>query len=83
MKTQLARLLAAAVCVDVAAFVVAFALRHAHHGVGGVAGAIAWFGLWADTLLVLLLAVALVVRRSRGGRPMRTAARRPEPKGTR
>ena len=69
MKVPLSRLLATAACVDVVALVVSFALRHAKHGAGETIGAIGWFTLLADTLLVLALAAAVLTRTLRGRRP--------------
>lgn len=64
-RLSLTRLLAATACVDVVALVVAFALRHARHGAGETIGAIAWFGLWADTIALVVLAGILLDRRRR------------------
>ena len=75
MKVSLYQLLGIAVSVDVIALVLAFALRHAKHGAGETVGAIGWFTLLADTLLVLALATAVLVRVLRGRRPAQPAIR--------
>lgn len=62
-KHRLSQLLILVVALDVAALVIAFALRHAKHGLGETLGAIAWFTLWGATVIALALAVAVVVRR--------------------
>jgi hypothetical protein len=64
-KHRLSRLLVLVIAVDVTAFVIAFALRHAKHGLGETIGAIAWFTLWGATAAAIALAVAVVVRRRR------------------
>jgi hypothetical protein len=64
-KHRLSQLLALVVAVDVAAFVIAFALRHAKHGFGETVGAIAWFTLWGATAIAIAIALAVVVRRRR------------------
>lgn len=64
-KNRLSQLLVLAVSVDVAAFVIAFALRHAKHGVGETVGAIAWFTLWGATVIAIVLAVVAAARRRR------------------
>lgn len=69
MRSTLMRLLVAALCLDVTALVVAFALRHAKPGAGETVGAVAWFALWLDTLAVLLLAAVAVARAVRGHTP--------------
>jgi len=56
MKLSIYRLFGAAVALDLLAFVVAFSLRHAKHGVGEIVGSIAWFTLLADALPVIVLA---------------------------
>ncbi|HKB92641.1 MAG TPA: hypothetical protein VKC62_00215 [Gaiellaceae bacterium] len=75
MKLSLYRLLAVAIAVDVVALVVAFALRHAEHGAAGKIGAIGWFTLLADTLIVLALTSAVFVRALRGRQAARPAIR--------
>jgi hypothetical protein len=56
MKLTIYRLFRAAVTLDLLAFLVAFSLRHAKHGVGEIIGSIAWFTLLADALVVIVLA---------------------------
>lgn len=73
MKLSLYRLLAAAAAIDVAALVVSFALRHAKHGAGETIGAIGWFTLLADTLILLALAAAALARVLRGRHVTRPA----------
>lgn len=75
MKVSLYRLLAVAVAVDVVALVVSFALRHATHGAAETIGAIGWFTLLADTLIVLALVGAALVRVLRGRQSTRPATR--------
>lgn len=75
MKFSLYRLLAVAVAVDVVALVISFALRHARHGVAETIGAIGWFTLLADTLVVLALAGAALVQALRGRQAARPATR--------
>ncbi len=75
MKVSLYRLLAVTVAVDVVAVVVAFALRHAKHGAAETVGAIGWFTLLADTLIVLALTSAVLVRALRGRQAARPAIR--------
>jgi len=64
-KHRLSRLLVLVIAVDVTAFVIAFALRHAKHGLGETNGAVAWFTLWGATAAAIALAVAVAVRRRR------------------
>jgi hypothetical protein len=64
-KHRLPYLLVLVVAVDLAAFVIAFALRHAKHGLGETVGAVAWFTLWGATAAAIALAVAVAVRRRR------------------
>ena len=66
MELSLKRLLGVAGVWDVVALVVAFALRHAKHGVGGVVGAIAWYGLWLGILVLIVLTLTLAARAVRG-----------------
>ncbi len=56
MKLSIYRLFVAAVTIDLLAFLVAFSLRHAKHGVGEIVGSIVWFSLLADALVVIVLA---------------------------
>ena len=66
MKLSL-RPLIGIVCVwNVVALVVAFALRHARHGVGEVVGAIAWYGLWLGVLALLVLGLTVAARAVKG-----------------
>ena len=75
MKFSLYRLLAVAVAVDVVALVVSFALRHVTRGAAETIGAIGWFTLLADTLIVLALVGAALVRALRGRQSARPATR--------
>jgi hypothetical protein len=60
--TFLHRLLATAAGIGVVSFVVAFALRHAKHGLGLAIGNAAWFSLTAATLAVLVLGTTALAR---------------------
>lgn len=60
--TFLHRLLATAASVGVVSFIVAFALRHAKHGLGLAIGNVAWFSLTAATLAVLILGATALAR---------------------
>lgn len=60
--TFLHRLLATAASVGVVSFIVAFALRHAKHGLGLAIGNVAWFSLIAATLAVLILGATALAR---------------------
>lgn len=66
MKLSLKRLLGIAGAWDVVALVVAFALRHAKHGIGEVVGAIAWYGLWLGVLALIVLTLTLAARGLKG-----------------
>lgn len=68
MKLSIYRLCAAAVALDLFAFLVAFSLRHAKHGVGGTIGSLAWFTLLADALIVIALAAAALLHAFRSRR---------------
>jgi hypothetical protein len=72
-KHRLYRLLVLVIAVDITAFVIAFALRHAKHGLGETIGAVAWFTLWAATVAAIALAVAAAVRRRRAAAALLTA----------
>lgn len=66
MKHTIQRLLAAAIALELIALVVAYSLKDAREGAAEVAGAIAWFTLFGNGLLVLVLAaatIALALRR--------------------
>jgi hypothetical protein len=62
VELSLKRLLGVVCVWDVAALVVAFALRHATHGLGELVGAIAWYGLWLGVLALIVLALTLAAR---------------------
>lgn len=66
MEPTLKRLLGIVCVWDVVALVVAFALRHAKHGIGEVVGAIAWYGLWLGVLALIVLALTLTARAGKG-----------------
>jgi hypothetical protein len=69
--TFLHRSLAAAGSLGAVAFVIAFAFRHSRHGVGAVAGDIAWSTLLVAVLSLLILgaaALAIAARRRREDR---------------
>lgn len=66
MDLSLKRLLGIAAGWDVVALVVAFALRHAKHGVAGAVGAIGWYGLWVGVLALIVLALVGAARGVRG-----------------
>jgi hypothetical protein len=73
--TFLQRSLAAAGSLGAVAFVIAFAFRHSRHGVGALAGDIAWSSLLVAVLLLLLLATAAVAMAVRGRRDDRSILR--------
>ena len=75
MKVSIYRMLGAAVALDLVALAVAFALRHAKHGVGEIVGSIGWFTLLGDALIVLVLTAASLLHALRGRQSARPATR--------
>jgi hypothetical protein len=73
MKHTIHRLLAAAVALEVVALVVAYSLRHTKEGTAETIGAVAWFTLYGNGLLVFVLAVAAFALALRRRRPLRAA----------
>jgi hypothetical protein len=59
------RLLATTAALDIAAFIVAFALRHAKHGLGLAVGNVAWFSVIAATLALLMLGATVLTHAAR------------------
>jgi hypothetical protein len=66
MKISIYRLLIVASALDFAAFVVAFALRHANHGAGETVGSVAWSTLLTDAPIVLVLFTVSLLHALRG-----------------
>jgi hypothetical protein len=73
--TFLHRSLAAAGSLGVLAFVIAFAFRHSRHGVGALAGDIAWSTLFVAALSLLILGAAAHAIAARGRRIDRSILR--------
>jgi hypothetical protein len=61
VKILSSRVLGTAVAVDVVALVVSGLLRNVHHGIGSVVADVAWFTFLVTTLIVIVLAVAILV----------------------
>jgi hypothetical protein len=66
--TFLQRSLAAAGSLGAVAFVIAFAFRHARHGAGALAGAVAWSSLLVAVVSLLILGAAALAITARGRR---------------
>jgi lipopolysaccharide export LptBFGC system permease protein LptF len=73
--TVLHRSLAAAGSLGAVAFVIAFAFRHSRHGVGALAGDIAWSTLLAAVAALLILATAALATTARRRRDDRSILR--------